>query len=138
MEKQRADAETGWADRSSLLAIEIARRLAARLDGAQIQAAFLEWLVTAIHAMPAQERQAVTADGAPLEALSATALDQAQQDHAGALIGKAFGAQPRITFKVDPALIAGLELHGEHFILGNSWRADLGIIRTDLAHVTRH
>ena len=138
IEKDRADAEKGWADRSSQLAIEIAGRLAKRLDDTQIQTAFLEWLVTAIQAMPAQQRQAVTADGTSLEALSATALDPAQQERTGAVIGKAFGGQPHITFKVDPALIAGLELHGEHFSVENSWRADLSTILPDLTHATRH
>ena len=137
IEKERADAGKGWADRSSQLAVEIAGRLATRLDGAQVQTAFLEWLVAAIQAMPAQERQAVAASGASLEALSATALDPAQQERAGALIGKAFGGQPHLTFKVDPALIAGLELHGKHFTVGNSWRADLGTILADLTHATR-
>ena len=138
IEKERTNAERGWADRSSELAVEIAGRLATRLDGTQIQNAFLEWLVTAIRAMPAQERQAVTADGAPLEALSATALDPTQQERTGALIGKEFGCQPHITFKVDPALIAGLELHGQHFTVGNSWRADLSTILADLTHAARH
>lgn len=138
IEKEKADAEKGWADRSSQLAIEIAGRLATRLNGTQIQSAFLEWLVMAINAMPAQERQAVTANGAPLEALSATALDSVQQEHTGALIGQAFGGQLHVTFKVDPALIAGLELHGEHFTVGNSWRADLDTILTDLTYATRH
>lgn len=138
IEKSRMDTEKGWADRSSQLAVEIAGRLASRLDGGQIQTAFLEWLATAIQAMPAQERRAATADGAPLEALSATALDPAQQERTGAMIGKAFGTRPAIIFKVDPALIAGLELHGEHFTVANSWRADLNTILADLTHATRH
>ena len=137
IEKERVDAEKGWADRSSQLAVEIAGRLAARLNGAHVQTAFLDWLVTAIQAMPAQERQAATLNGAPLEVCSAAALDPAQQELTSALIGKAFGAQPHITFKVDPALIAGLELHGEHFTVGNSWRADLGVVLEGLTHATR-
>ncbi len=136
-ETQRADEAAGWADKSSQLAVEIAGRLANRLDGKQVQGAFLEWLVSAIQAMPAQARQAVTADGGRLEARSAVALDPAQQERAGARIGEAFGGQPRILFKVDPAMIAGLELHGEHFTVGNSWRADLGTILADLTHAPR-
>ena len=132
------DAEAAWAGRSSEVAVAIAGRLAARLEGPQVQTAFLNWLVTAIEAMPTGERQAVTADGAALEAFSATALDPAQQERTGALIGKAFGAQPHITFTVDPALIAGLELRGEHFTVANSWRADLGTILGELTHETRH
>ena len=138
IESASSDAEAAWARRSSEVAVEIAGRLAARLDGRQVQSAFLDWLVSAIAAMPAQERQAVVADGASLEALSATALDPEEQERAGALIGKALGMQPHITFKVDPALIAGLELRARHFTVANSWRADLGTILSDLAHETRH
>lgn len=32
---------------------------------------------------------------------------------------------PALQFVTDPALIAGLELRGPHFVLRNSWRADL-------------
>ncbi len=132
VEKERADAEAAWNERSSQLAVDIAGRLAHRLDGPSVQAAFLDWLVAAIQALPAGERQA--ADGAALEALSATALSPADQEHAGALIGKAFGATPQIAFKVDPSLIAGLELHGDHFSVDNSWRADLATILAGLTH----
>ena len=34
-------------------------------------------------------------------------------------------------------MIAGLELHGEHFTVGNSWRADLGVVLEGLTHATR-
>ncbi len=132
IEKEWTDAEAGWNERSSQLAVDIAGRLAHRLEGPSVQAAFLDWLVGAIQALPVGERQA--ANGAALEALSATALSPADQEHAGALIGKAFGAAPMIAFKVDPGLIAGLELHGDHFSVGNSWRADLAAILADLTH----
>ncbi len=130
--KERADAEAGWNERSSQLAVDIAGRLAHRLEGPSVQAAFLDWLVAAIQALPAGERQA--ANGAALEALSATALSPADQERAGTLIGKAFGAAPKIAFKVDPSLIAGLELHGDHFSVDNSWRADLATILAGLTH----
>lgn len=132
VEKEKADAEAAWNERSSQLAVDIAGRLATRLDGASVQAAFLDWLIAAIQALPVAERQA--ADGTALEALSATALSPADQERAGALIGRAFGASTRIAFKVDPTLIAGLELHGDHFTVGNSWRADLAAILADLTH----
>ncbi len=138
IEKDRTDSEAAWTSRSSEVAVTIAGRLAARLAGPQVQTAFLDWLVAAIAAMPAQERQALTADGASLDAFSATALEPEQQERAGALIGRAFGAQPPIAFKVDPALIAGLELRGKHFTVENSWRADLGTILGELAHEARH
>ena len=44
---------------ATALALGIAQRLAARLTGAAVQAAFLDWLTEAIRALPDQERQAL-------------------------------------------------------------------------------
>jgi len=132
-----AAAVAAWAERSSRLAVDIAGRLAARLDGAAVRAAFLEWLIREIRALPSAVRQAEVASGAPFEAISATALDPADQERCRALIGEAFGAQPQIAFRTDPGLIAGLELHGPHLVVSNSWRADLARILADLAHDDR-
>ena len=127
--------EAAWTDRASQLAIQIAGRLAARLQGPAVSAAFAEWLVSSIHAMPAAARQAAAAEAGGFEAISAEELAPAEQDRTRSLIATAFGGQPQMTFKADPALIAGLELHGRHFALNNSWRADLGQILEDIRHV---
>ena len=82
-------------------------------------------------------RQAVAANGVALEAISATPLEPADQERYRELIGEAFGAHPQIAFKADPALIAGLELHGPHLVVSNSWRADLTQILADLTHDKR-
>ena len=42
--RDNAAAEKAWADRASRLAVDIARRLAGRLDGPAMKAAFLDWL----------------------------------------------------------------------------------------------
>ena len=99
-----------------------------------MRAAFLDWLLEEIRTLPDPARQAVAANGAALEAISATPLDPADQERYRGLIGEAFGAHPQIAFKADPALIAGLELHGPHFVVNNSWRADLTKIVADLTH----
>jgi F-type H+-transporting ATPase subunit b len=130
--KEQLAAETAWAERSNRLAIDIAERLAARLDGPAVRAAFLGWLLKAIRALPDPARQTASANGAALEAISAAPLDAADQDRYRKLIGEAFGAHPQIAFKTDPALIAGLELHGAHLVVSNSWRADLTQILADL------
>lgn len=130
--KHTEAAERAWAGQASHLAIAIAERLAARLDGAAVRAAFLDWLLTEIRALPEAQRLSATDDGVVLEAMSATPLDPAEQARYRALIGEAFGASPQIDFKADPALIAGLELRGPHLVVANSWRADLDRILADL------
>ena len=134
IEKERDAAEAAWAERANVLAVEIAERLVARLDGPVVSAAFLDWLLQEIRVLPALVRDAAAADGVILEAISATQIEPANQDCYRKVICEAFGARPQITFKVDPALIAGLEPHGPHLVVANSWRADLTKILADLAH----
>ncbi len=134
IEKEKEAADKAWAERATRLAVEIAGRLAGRLDGAAVRASFLDWLLNEIRALPDPARQAAAADGVTLEAISARPLDPADQERCRTLIGEAFGAHPQIAFKTDPSLIAGLELRGPHLVVNNSWRADLAKILADLDH----
>lgn len=145
IEQANRAAADAWQERSARLAVAIAGQLAARLDGASVRAAFLDWLVQEIAAQTAAARQAVMTSGATLEVVSATPLDPTEQQHVRDRIGKAFGADPSIEFRTDPTLIAGLELHGPHLLISNSWRADLARIMdclverietNDAAHVS--
>ena len=138
IESEREAAEKAWAERAARLAVEIAERLAGRLDGAAVRAAFLDWLVIAIRALPDEKRRPATADGVALEATSATPIDPLEQESVRQRIAEAFGAETRITFKTDPSLIAGLELSGPHLVVSNSWRADLARILADIAHDDEH
>jgi F-type H+-transporting ATPase subunit b len=131
-EKEATD--EAWAKRATRLAVEIAERLAARLDGSAVRAAFLDWLLKEIRTLPDPARQAAAEDGVTLEAFTATPLDPTDQERYRGLIGEAFGCHPQVAFKTDPALIAGLELHGPHLVVNNSWRADLARIIADLTH----
>ena len=135
--RDRDAAEKAWAERATRLAVDIARRLAARLDGPAVASTFLDWLLKEIRDLPDAARQAVAASGATLEASTATVLAPADQQHYGKLIGEAFGATLPVVFKVEPDLIAGLELRGPHLVVINSWRADLTQILADIAHDDR-
>jgi F-type H+-transporting ATPase subunit b len=129
MQTEQAAAAQAWRERASRLAVDIAARLAARLQGEAVQAAFLEFLLHEIQALPPVARQA-----AALEVASATEIPAAAREAIAARIAAAFGAAPRITFITEPALIAGLELRGPHLRISNSWRADLDHILQDLTH----
>jgi F-type H+-transporting ATPase subunit b len=137
IEKEGTAANKAWAEHASHLAIDIAQRLAARLDGPAVRAAFLDWLLKEIHDLPEPARRTAAANGANLDVVSATDLDPADQERYRGLIGVAFGAQPQIAFKTDPALIIGLELRGPHLSVSNSWRADLSKILAELLHDNR-
>jgi F-type H+-transporting ATPase subunit b len=137
IEKESEASRTAWMQRAGLLAVEIAQRLVSRLDAPVVSAAFLDWLLQEIRALPEEVRKAVGADGVVLEALSAAPIAPADQERYRKLIAEAFGVQPRIVFKVDPALIAGIELRGPHLVVANSWRADLAKILADIGHDKR-
>jgi F-type H+-transporting ATPase subunit b len=131
IESQKTAASAAWAGKSSALAVQIAGRLAARLDGPAVSAAFLAWLMAELRKQPDDVRQAV---GTELGIVSATPLDAAAQAQYGTAIGEALGIDPHITFSIDPSLIAGLELRSPHLVLSNSWQADLAVIEKDLLH----
>lgn len=137
IDKERQAADEVWAEKASHLAVDIAERLVARLDSATVREAFLQGLLTAIRALPASTRQSAASNVSSLEVVSAAALDSADQDRYRRLVGDAFGADPQTIFNVDPALIAGVELHGAHFIVTNSWHAELVRILTELQHEHR-
>ena len=137
IEREKEAVEKAWSNRAGDLAIEIARRLAARLDGSTVRGAFLDWLVAEIRRLPEPTRQAMATDSLALEAVSATPLESAEEERYRARIGDALGFCPRLAFTADPALIAGLELHGPHLAVSNSWRADLTQILADIAYDNR-
>lgn len=131
-------ARKAWADRSNELGVEIAGRLVARLGGDTVQAAFLDWLVGAIAALPEQARKALAEHAVALNVVGTAPLTEAAQAQATDRIGAAFGYRPQIAYTTDPALIAGLELHAPHLAVSNSWRADLADILENLGHERRH
>ena len=128
IDQANAAAAEAWTERSARLAVAIAGQLAARLDGAAVRAAFLDWLVQEI----ADRSDTVMTNGASLEVVSASAFDPEEQARTRERIVEALGGDPPIVFRTDPALIAGLELHGPHLLVSNSWRADLERILTGL------
>ena len=135
--KERRAAEAAWSEQASQLAIDIAARLLSRLKSDRVQDAFLDRLVEELRALPEQTRLSLAANGAELEACSARALTTGEQQTVRARISQALGGEPQFSFRTDPALIAGLELHGSHLVVSNSWRADLDRIRKDLANDER-
>jgi F-type H+-transporting ATPase subunit b len=131
--KDRKTQEGAWAERSAELAIDIAGRLVARLDGAAVQACFFAWLLDEIRKLPGPARKAAGLKGTKLEVRSAVKLDAAERKSCGQSIAEALGGDPHIAFRTDHKLIAGFELYGEHLIVRSSWRADLAAIQADLA-----
>lgn len=120
------------ADDAQGLAITIAGRLVARLDGSATDAAFLGWLVEGLLALSDAQRAALS--DVQLEIVSAADQDSVAREGITRAVTNALGAPATLAFRTDPALIAGHELHAPHFTLRNSWRADLARIAAEIGH----
>ena len=113
---------------ASDLSLKIAARLLKQLNSPAVQSAFLSRLVDAIAEMPADDRKALVADPKGVEIVSA-ADTSTEHKKIKKAVQTALGGTPEIRFTIDPALIAGLELRSPHFVLRNSWQADLSEVR---------
>ena len=132
--RDRSAAQQAIMTRAGELAVEIARRLLARLPPAAALSAFLDGLGRELRALPAEARASFTsaATGAHAIALvTAAPLSTAEMQQVGDAL-KAAGLELPLVFRSDPAVIAGIELHSPNMIVRNSWRADLDRIRKEL------
>jgi F-type H+-transporting ATPase subunit b len=132
IERQQREAEKAWSERSSKLAIDIARRLATRLNGPAVNAAFFDWLLAEVGALPEGARRGLTEPGTTLRAISAIPLAADEERQFAERLAQSLGVRPNLTYSTDADLIAGLELHGPNLVIANSWRADLERILADV------
>lgn len=126
-------AEAGEARQRALaeaLAVDIAGRLAARLDGPAVRDAFRAWLLSALEALEPAQHEALRRQG--VELVSAAALDADERARCAEGLARVLGGAPAVQWRVDPALIAGLELRAPGLRVSNSWRADLDAMRRSL------
>lgn len=120
---------------ASDLSLKIAARLLARLTSPAVQSAFLSQLVEAIAKLPATDRAALVADPTGIEIVSAVDMGAGRAALKKA-VQTALGGAQDIRISIDPDLIGGLELRGAHFVLHNSWQADLMQVRKAVQDAT--
>jgi F-type H+-transporting ATPase subunit b len=125
IERDRAATRKEDVVQASALSVEIASRLLGRFNTPAVRAAFLAQLVEAIAGMSASDRAALVATKADLDTVTANKPDDAEKARIEQAVSDALGGAPALRFVTDPDLIAGLELRSAHFVLHNSWRADL-------------
>lgn len=132
--RERAAMERGLVEQASALAVEIARKLLVRLPPDAAIAFFLDALCAQIEALQPRTREslAASAQSGALDITTASTLNEAQQRRCQAAIESVLGVKAKIAFKVDPQLIAGIELCGGALVLKNDWRSDLAQILDEL------
>jgi F-type H+-transporting ATPase subunit b len=137
MSRDRAAAESQILDRARDLSIDIARRLLTRFPQPFVLDAFIDGACRKVSALPAETRGSFAATSAldrhPIEVVTAAPLSPEEAQSVRATLEKAFGVSLSLSFRSDPAVIAGIELHGQNAIIRNSWRADLDRIRAELS-----
>ena len=120
------------AAQSAQLAVDIARKLLARLDAGKAKEPFLDQLIDALDTLPAKDKAALAGATGGVDLISASELDSATRMRIETAVAAALDGQPQLNFHTDPALIAGFELRTRHFVLQSSWAADLDAILRDL------
>lgn len=122
--RDREAARKESTDMAASLSVEMAARLLERFNTAPVRAGFLEQLTRSLAALSPADRAALAASPR-VEVVSATPPDAAEKPRIEQALNDALDRMPALQFVTDPTLIAGLELRGPHFVLRNSWRADL-------------
>jgi F-type H+-transporting ATPase subunit b len=133
--RDRAAAAQQVIDHASTLSVDIARRLLARLPANLALDAFLAALCAEIGKLAPQVRAGfdAAASAHPIEVVTPAPLDEKETRAVGEALSQAFGRDLPLSFRSEPALLAGIELRGHNVILRNSWRADLDKIREELS-----
>ena len=102
----------------------MAESLLRRLPAGPVTEAMFAALLDQLRVTPAEERRKL-ADHATLQIRTAAPLTQEQRDRYARALGEVLASTPTFEFIVDPALLAGFELHGQSLTVLNSWRSDL-------------
>ncbi|SDZ62511.1 ATP synthase F0 subcomplex B subunit [Jannaschia faecimaris] len=132
IDRERNTARQENTARAAELSVEIAGRLLGRFNTPAVQAAFTAQLVEAIAGLSAADRATLIESAADLEIITATEPEGAERAKIEQAVKDALGGTPRFRLVTDPDLIAGLELRSAHFVLHNSWRADLETILKEI------
>ena len=131
----QAAAEAQIVARAGDLSVEIARRLLARFPHRSLLDAFLEGTCAEVCSLPAEARDSFAGaakTGLQIEIVTAAPLSADEKQKVRAALNSAFGEELPVVFRSEPAIIAGIEIHGPTTIIRNSWAADLDRIRQEL------
>ncbi len=132
---ERAEAASVLQARGVEIGIAIARGLLERSQGSAPVAAFLAAACERVQNMDAEQRRhllAAEGEAVPVRVVTAEALDRPRRDDCNARLESALGYPVTSSFEVEPALIAGLEVHFPGLVLRHSWRDALEAIQASL------
>jgi F-type H+-transporting ATPase subunit b len=119
-------------DRAGRLAVDIATKLLDRLPREARVAAFIDGIATGLAKLPEGTRASVGADGASVRLTAARAATPEEVEACRKALASVLGHPVLVEVKVEPELIAGIELETPHAVVRNSFRADLVRLKSEL------
>jgi F-type H+-transporting ATPase subunit b len=133
---EREDAARQMGRDAARLAAGMACRLLQQAAPGDFQARMLGQVCEDVKALDAEARRGIAARAgeapAAVQVVTATPLDPKAAQLFAEQLGQALGAPITPSFSVDPALIAGVEVHFPFTILRRSWSEDLRRIQAEL------
>ncbi|WP_446326171.1 F0F1 ATP synthase subunit B family protein [Burkholderia pseudomallei] len=118
--------------RATRLAIDIAAKLLARLPDSVRVAGFVDGVAASLARLPADVRASLADEDAQVRLVAPRALTAQEAAACRAAFAASVGRPLEPDVRVDPALIAGLELESKYANVRNSLRQDLATIEAAL------
>lgn len=118
--------------RATRLAIDIAAKLLARLPDSARVAGFVDGVAASLARLPADVRASLADEDAQVRLVAPRALTAQEAAACRAAFAASVGRPLEHDVRVDPALIAGLELESKYANVRNSLRQDLATIEAAL------
>lgn len=118
--------------RATRLAIDIAAKLLARLPDSARVAGFVDGVAASLARLPADVRASLAEEDAQVRLVAPRALTAQEAAACRAAFAASVGRPLEPDVRVDPALIAGLELESKYANVRNSLRQDLATIEAAL------
>ena len=136
LEQDRNEAVRDLGRQAARLATAMARRLLSQTSADQVQQSMLDLLCEDVRALPEEDKTQIgerAGDrGKSVDVATAQGLSKAEQGRFVKALSAALGREVALTFKVDPDLIAGVEVRFPFTVMRRSWRDDLNRMEAEM------
>lgn len=123
LQRERAEAAVAIRDQAARLSVELAERLLGAAAPATIAPTMVDRLLAELRGMsPAERERLLPDDSSRVRVVSAVPIPPSDMEALRARLGESVGRVLELDWSIDPALLAGLELHFPHAILRCTWR----------------
>ena len=129
--------EEQWRSAAADLAVEISTRLLAPLATKDVQEAFAERLIETVATLPDSQKQSLLARPGKIELVAAGPTPEIEDRAFAKRLAAALDTDTEFNIRLDPNLIAGVDLVAPQFTVHNNWRADLQQLRERLDHARK-